>query len=298
MVKLIAVFGATGTQGGSVARALLNDPKSFKVRAVTRNPNGEKAQQLADLGAEVVNASLDDPSTLLDALSGCYGVFGVTIYDDHRDKNREVKQGKALVDACIESGIQHLIFSLFQSTTDQNPLIAGKAEIEKYMLESEIRCTSVRYSFYMENLLAGPLKPKLQHDGSFALAIPIDTPFGLLAASEAGKAVSSIFRCPDRYYGRIIPFAGDKITVKRMANILSRHLAPKVFRPSKTDLEQFSRLGFPGADELAGLFDFYQSGNYELNLALTRHLDPGTKTFEEWVVANKSMLNEVFNDED
>ena len=50
MANLIVVFGATGIQGGSVARYLLNDTRSFKVRAVTRHPNSEKAQKLAELG--------------------------------------------------------------------------------------------------------------------------------------------------------------------------------------------------------------------------------------------------------
>ena len=82
-------------------------------------------------------------------------------------------QGKALVDACKDAGVQHLVFSLQQSPKDEIgadvPVIEGKATIEKYMLESGIKCTSVHYPFYMENMLAGPLKPTKQHDGSYSI---------------------------------------------------------------------------------------------------------------------------------
>ena len=65
------------------------------------------------------------------------------------------------------------------------------------------------------------------------LVIPIDVPIVLASATDAGKAVAAIFRCPDNYYGKVIAFAGDKKTVKQMAAILTKHLSSKVFRPSQ-----------------------------------------------------------------
>ena len=82
--KTIVVFGSTGAQGGGLARAILSDPNSeFKVRAVTRNANSEKAQQLAALGAEIVEADIDDKKSIINALEGAYGAFFVTFFWDH-----------------------------------------------------------------------------------------------------------------------------------------------------------------------------------------------------------------------
>lgn len=77
--KLIVVVGATGNQGGSVARRFLQDPK-FKVRGLTRNPSSPAAQELAALGAEMVTAELDDVNTLIPAFAGANIIFSVTQY--------------------------------------------------------------------------------------------------------------------------------------------------------------------------------------------------------------------------
>jgi uncharacterized protein YbjT (DUF2867 family) len=76
--KIIAIFGATGAQGGGLARAILNDPNSeFAVRAITRDVNSDKAKELAEMGAEVVTADIDDPASVQKALEGAYGAYFV-----------------------------------------------------------------------------------------------------------------------------------------------------------------------------------------------------------------------------
>jgi uncharacterized protein YbjT (DUF2867 family) len=70
--KLISVVGATGQQGGAVARALQASGQ-FKLRALTRHPG--KHRELAE---EVVEADLDRPETLKAAFEGAHGVFLVT----------------------------------------------------------------------------------------------------------------------------------------------------------------------------------------------------------------------------
>ncbi|HSO81808.1 NmrA family NAD(P)-binding protein [Thiocapsa sp.] len=79
--KIIAVFGATGAQGGGLARAILDDPDGgFAVRAITRDVDSDKARALAELGAEVVAADVDDASSLRRALEGAYGAYFVTFF--------------------------------------------------------------------------------------------------------------------------------------------------------------------------------------------------------------------------
>lgn len=83
MAKLIAVFGATGNQGGAVAKFLLQHPDhAYRVRAITRNPDAAAARRLRAHGAEVVQADLTVPETLAAAVQGCWGIFGVTNFYD------------------------------------------------------------------------------------------------------------------------------------------------------------------------------------------------------------------------
>jgi hypothetical protein len=78
--KIITVFGATGAQGGGLVRSILKDPNSeFSVRAVTRNPDSDKAKELSKLGAELVKADIDDTPTVQRALDGAYGAYFVTL---------------------------------------------------------------------------------------------------------------------------------------------------------------------------------------------------------------------------
>src|SRR6478609_6602928 len=98
--RTIAVVGATGTQGGSVARAVLHDrDAAFCVRAITRNPSSERAQALARLGAEVVRADADDIQSLKKAFAGAYGAYCMTDFWGHGDPDKERAQGLAIAEA-------------------------------------------------------------------------------------------------------------------------------------------------------------------------------------------------------
>lgn len=291
MARVIVVFGATGSQGGGVAKALLKD-KRFQVRCVTRNTESPKAQALASLGAEIVQASLDDPDTLPGVLSGCHGVFGVTSYEFNAE--RETKQGKALVDACKAAGVQHLVFSLLESVEDAMGIkvehFDSKGEVEKYMFASGIPCTSVRYSFYMENLL-GMTKPQKQFNGEYTMIIPMEsTPMDMIHCAGAGTTIAAIFRCPANYLGKAIGLSGDKMTIPEYAKILNKHLAPKKFKASDMSPASYAKLGFTGSYEMAAMFEYYIKGNPDRNQRVTYHLNPGTLSFEGWVKANKDTI--------
>ena len=98
--RVITVFGATGAQGGGLARAILADPKrEFTARAVTRKPDSPKARALAAAGAEIVAADLDDVSSLERAMQGAHGVFGVTNFWEHFSAPKEYEQATNLAEA-------------------------------------------------------------------------------------------------------------------------------------------------------------------------------------------------------
>src|SRR3954454_15574974 len=129
--KTVLVIGATGAQGGSVARHLLAN-RDYHVRALTRNVNSEAAQRLRHAGAELVEGTLDQVHTLRVGLQGCNAVFGVTNYWEHFERERV--HAKNLVDAVAESGVDQFIFSTLPSTKKMS---GGAVECEHLDIKAE-----------------------------------------------------------------------------------------------------------------------------------------------------------------
>ncbi|XP_070535586.1 nmrA-like family domain-containing protein 1 [Ptychodera flava] len=203
MAKVIAVVGATGSQGGSVARALLKESK-YKVRAITRNPMSEKAAALKKLGAEVVKADLDDMTSIVAALDGCYGLFSTTFHNVVQfDVNIEIRQGKTLADAAKATGIKHFIFSGARQVDDPKArscaIYHGKLEVEDYINEIGIPMTCVMFATYMENYTNYRYHTKLE-DGTRLFNIPLgDKAWDIISLADAGSAVSAVFDKPSEF---------------------------------------------------------------------------------------------------
>ena len=176
--KVIAVVGATGAQGGGVARAIVNDPQGgFSLRALTRDVNSEKAKALAKMGAEVVKADVDDLESLKKAFQGAYGAYCVTFFWSHFSPQREFANATAMATAAKEAGIKHAIWSTFEDTRrwvplndNRMPTLQGKYKVPHFDAKSEadhvfsdlgVPTTFLLTSFYWENLIyfgAGPKK--------------------------------------------------------------------------------------------------------------------------------------------
>jgi len=160
--RIVAVFGATGTQGSSVVQALLADG-TFIPRAITRNPNSEKAMKLKTLGAEVAQADLWDIDSLKQVLSGVEAVYGVTDYYDPKNTaqghNSEMLLGKNLVDAAKATNVKYFIWSsLPHSTRVSNGKYPNvyhfdnKANVEDYLRDSGVPHSILHTGWFAENL--------------------------------------------------------------------------------------------------------------------------------------------------
>jgi uncharacterized protein YbjT (DUF2867 family) len=116
--KIIAVLGATGSQGGGLVRAILNDPNGgFAARAITRDVNSDKAKELARLGAEVVAGDVDDVESLKKAFEGAYGAYCVTFFWNHFSPEKEVANATSMAEAAKAAGIKHVIWSTSRANT-------------------------------------------------------------------------------------------------------------------------------------------------------------------------------------
>ncbi|KAH6677070.1 NAD-P-binding protein [Halenospora varia] len=165
MSKLIAVTGATGNQGGSVAKLLLKYPKEYRVRAITRDAHSIPSKALEDLGAEIVQADLTKPETLPAAVDGCWGVFGVTNFYDAKienDPGSEEIQGRNLVKASFDAGVQCFIWSSLPSSEQiSGGRLVSKIYEGKYHVDAYIKAiglpASILYTgnFYENMVLRG-----------------------------------------------------------------------------------------------------------------------------------------------
>ncbi|KAK3376519.1 NmrA-like family-domain-containing protein [Lasiosphaeria ovina] len=212
--KIITVFGATGAQGGAVADTFLNDPKlkdNWTVRAVTRDVTKDSAKKLESKGAEVVAADLNDKASVAKVLAGSYAVFAVTNYWEKLDRDLEVKQGKDIVDAAKETGVQHFIWS---SLLNINKLSNGKfanvyhfdskADVEEYAREVGIPSTFFLPGFYLSNVPDSfrPSPPNNAWTLSFPVTINATIP--IFDTADTGKYVKAIVLNRDKLLGKRI----------------------------------------------------------------------------------------------
>ena len=292
--KTIAVFGATGAQGGSVARALLNRGV-FAVRAITRKTDSPAANALRSLGAEIVQGDLDDPASLGPALEGVYGVFGVTNFWEHFDK--EGPQGRNLVKAVAGAGVQHFIYSTLppiEKATNgalKSPHFDLKAEHEEYARSLGIPSTFIHVPFYYENFLYF-FPPKPAGDGTYAFGFPQgDTPLATISVQDVGPIVAPMFEQPEKYLGQIVRLAGDELPAATYAEVMSRTTGAQI-RYAYIPRETFAAFGFPGAADLADMFEFYRLHipSRLKDIETCRALAPELQTFEAWAARNAEAL--------
>ena len=296
MSKLICVFGSTGSQGGSVLRAL-SKSGNYNIRAITRDPNSDKAKNLLSFAnVTLEKGDLDDPSTLDKCLKDCYGVFLVTDFSAHFT-HTETKQGTTLIDHAIKNNVKHFVLSALEDVQSQigKPCLHFdyKAKIEEYGLKhaDKINFTSVRLCAYYQ-ILKGQTQVK---PNEYVISFPAgDKPFYLVNVDDLGECVKTVFDSPNEFKSKILPVAGDKLTGEQIAAIMSKHLAPKKFNYGNISLEKFLSFGFPGVQDLTTMFEYFQTGKMVRDIELAKKLNKNLVTFDQWVKQNKDEIIKSF----
>ncbi|XP_040841781.1 nmrA-like family domain-containing protein 1 [Ochotona curzoniae] len=295
--KVIAVFGATGAQGGPVVRALL-DAKHFAVRALTRDVTKPSALALKDLGAEVVKCDLDDEASLVAALKGVYGAFLVTNFWEYLDQEREVRQGKLMADVAKRLGLKHVVFSSLEYIHKLSggkltvPHFDGKGIMEEYFRSIGVPMTSVRVPSYFENFHGG-LKPAKASDGDYyTLALPMgDKPLPGISVADIGVIVSNIFNSPEEFIGKAMNLGAEALTMQQYAEILSKGLG-KDIRDSKITPEAYEKLNIPQAKGIANMCRYWQK-NPERDVELTYRLNPKVRSFQQFVSESVKAFKDI-----
>ncbi len=299
--KKILVFGATGAQGGSVARNLLARGR-FDVRAITRNPESAAAQALRELGAEIVKGDLDDPASLRSALEGCYGVYGVTNFWEHFEK--EEQQGRNLVDAVAASKVEHFVFSTLPHVAKATggalnaPHFDIKAEYEDYARSLGLPATYVHVPAYFE-LFATFNPPRPAGDGTYEFGFPLgDAPVATMSVEDVGLIVALIFEQPQKYIGKVLKLAAEELPASVYAEVMSRATGATI-RYKHVPREVFAALGFRGAEDLADMWEYYRSHipSRKRDIEALRAIAPNLQTFEQWATRNAGRLRAVMGAE-
>ena len=302
--KIIAVVGATGAQGGGLVRAIMDDPDGgFTARALTRNVDSPKAQELAALGAEVMAADVDDVSSLERAFNGAYGAFCVTFFWEHFSPEKEGQQARNMAAAAKAKGVQHVIWSTLEDTRRWVPLeddrmptlmgsykvphFDGKGEADHVFTDLGLPTTHLLTSFYWDNLIHFGMGPKEDPEGTLTLTLPMgEGKLPGMAAEDIGRSAYAIFKRGEEFIGQTVGVAGEHLTGGEMAAALAEVLGREV-QYNAIEPEVYRGLGFPGADDLGNMFqfkrDFQEVFCGSRDLDFSRKLLPSLQTFESWL---------------
>ena len=277
---LVLVSGATGQQGGSIARELLG--AGWRVRAMTRKPDSDAARDLARRGAEVVRADLDDAASLRQALDGAWGAVGVqNTWEAGVEKEEE--QGKRFAAAVKEAGVQHL---LYQSVASAHRRTGIPHFDNKWRVEETIHAlglpswTVIRPVFFMENHQSPGFKPSLDQ-GTLAIGMKPETRQQMIAVQDIGKYGLRAFERHAALNGRSIDIAGDELTGPEAAAILSE-VARRPIAFHSTPIEDVRK----GSEEYAIMLEWFDAVGYDADIEGTgKEFGVRPTRFREWAAA-------------
>ncbi len=309
--KIIVVLGATGAQGGGLIRAIHTDPASrFRARAVTRNPASDKAKALAALGAEVVAGDVSDPASIARAFQGAYGAYCVTFFWDHFSAERETAEARQMAQAAKGAGLAHVIWSTLEDVRTFVPLsdtrmptrrekykvphFDGKGEADAFFRELGVPTTFYYASFYWDNFIYFGAGPKPGPDGQLQLVLPMgDRKLAGVAAEDIGRTAYGIFTRGADLIGKRVGVAGELLTGTELAEKLGRALKRPV-RYQSVSFDAYRSFGFPGADDLGNMFQFYHDFEKQVNdlrdPAFARGLNPALQNFDQWLAVNAAKI--------
>jgi uncharacterized protein YbjT (DUF2867 family) len=291
---LIAVFGGTGKQGGSVAKALLRDGR-WRVRILSRNSTSKKALKFSGFSdVEVMQGNMHNVDDLRRFLSGCYGCFAMTNFWDPESMFKEEMIGRQIVQVAREAGVQHFVWSTLPNVEKITggkwavPHFTDKARVDKYVRQAGFATWSfVMPAFYYQNFAT--MFPPKKEGNLLIWTLPIleDKYLATVDIKDMGPVVQQMFRNPELYHNKKIPVVGDNMHPQDY--LIKMSLISNT--PTKVELippEAWAKSGTPHADEIAQMFAYFSEFGYygnKYNLSLGKQIYPALKTWEQYIVS-------------
>jgi len=275
--KVIAVTGATGQQGGAVARKLLAEV--WQVRALTRDIDKPAAQELRALGAEIVAGDMDDRAQLDAAFQDVYGVFSVqNFWLPNVGFEGEIRQGKNIADAAKAAGVQHLVYSSVGAAHRGmgQKHFDSKWIIEQYIHSLDIPYTILRPAAFFENF--NWERAAILNSTFNAIGLRPEKERQLIAVEDIAVFVALAFSNPAEYVGKTIELAGDALTESQIADTFAKVIGRTVnlVRPTGGS-------GRRSDEETIARFNFFNGEAYDADIPALRRLHPGLLTLEQYL---------------
>ena len=270
----ITVIGATGQQGGAVVDALVK--RGVPVRAVTRNPNGDKARTLAERGVEVEWADLEDVDSVRAAFDGAAAAFAMTTHDGPDGPRREVAHGQVIAAAATEAALPFLVYSSVGGVERGSGVahFESKHHIEERLLEA-VPVTFVRPTFFMETL-----RMMIRRDGdrvAVAMPLPGDVAVQMISVRDIGRVAAAVLAKGDPAMAPV-EIAGDELTGEQIAERVAHRLgSPTTYMQLPPDV-----LG--DDEDLKMMFGWLaRLPAYQADFARTRELVGDVEDLSRWL---------------
>lgn len=272
--KVVLITGATGQQGGALARSLAG--KGFKLRGLTRKPEGDAAKKLSALGVELVQGDLDDAASLKKALQGVWGVFGVQNTWEAGVEKEEV-QGIQLAKLAREASVSHYVYASVGSADEKTgiPHFDNKSRVEDAVRSLGFPSHFIsRPVFFMENVM-GPWF--LQGDKLMAGLKP-DTKVQMVAVEDIGRVNAQAFIQSEKLNRREVDLAGDSVSMSTVASALSAKLGKPITFVS-LPIEAVRQ----NSADLAAMLEWFESTGYSADIPALDAEFGTMLRFEPWL---------------
>ena len=280
--RTVAVCGATGRQGGAVTRSLLG--RGWTVRALTRRPEQPAARTLANLGATVVTADMDDPDSLRRAFEGADGVFSVQ-NGMVAGFEREVDQGRNVADAANSVGVSHLVYGSAGTGHEVTgiPSWDAKRAVEKHMGGLGLPVTILRPMAFMELLTDKAFYPAVGTWRLWPRLTGEDRPIVWLAVSDLGAVAAIAFAEPGNFVGRDLALAADVKTLAECRSIYRKVTGhePRSFPMPVRMFDRFTRR------DVTTMWRWLRTNHVDLDTEPTRAVLPSALTVEQWLAGRR-----------
>ena len=275
--RSILVTGATGQQGGAVARALLS--KGNRVKALTRKPDSEAARHLEAAGAKVVAGDLADTASVVRAAGDVDTMFLMgNSYEAGMEE--ETRQGILAADAAKAAGVGHLIYSSVASADKKTgiPHFDSKYLVEKHVVGLGIPYTISAPAAFMENVVA-PWSISALSQGTYAFAVPPKRALQLVALADIGAFVAALAERREQVFGKRFDFAGDELSGEDEAKILSQAIG----RPISYQ-EIPIAVARQQSEDAALMFEWFDRVGYDVDIGALRKEFPEVRwhSFADW----------------
>lgn len=295
--KVILVIGATGNQGGGVARELLNN--GHKIKALTRNTSSSSSEKLKKMGAELVEGDLANVSSIDQIMKNVDAVFSVQ-YADPSDPDVELRNAKNTFDSAKRNGVSQIVHTSVAGSNSfprwkENELLAEYYD-QKFAIEEMIRragfkqWTILHPCWFMEGFkepAASIMAPQLKNGLLFG-PLSDDTPIKLNCSEDTARFARNAFERPEEFNGADINVCGDEISMKEIAEILSDIKNEKIVYRKMSSEESIDHGLLEGT--IAGLEFMEAIPGYGFDIKETQKYGVELKTFRTWVNENKSEI--------